>query len=80
MINNDYKDFVITTCEALRVLIDQAIIDKKKSIGTDMECYEEGNLHAFYSIVELIMENSKEHNLSLTELSMEGLSEEDLLS
>jgi len=74
-----YKACLITFCEALQPIIEEAKSRKKLSIGKKNENFDTGYLCCLHRIITLIQQQAEIYEISLDDLSLSDLKENDLI-
>ena len=80
--NNDriYKPFIITLFEALNVIIKDSLNAQKKYKNDYEKGIEEGYLLCFHRIITLIEQHAEIYNISMSELNLSDIKEEDIIN
>jgi hypothetical protein len=79
MSDGDYKAFLATFAEALIHYAEEAIEQRKNSLGTENELYYLGYLMGFHRVVTLLQQHAEVYDISLEELSLDKVDETEFL-
>jgi len=79
MVCDDYKSYLITLGEVISQYAKEAKINKELSIGTKHEQFATGYLSGFHRIITLMQQQAEIFDIPLSELSLDGINEIDLI-
>lgn len=80
MVGNDkYKSYLISLGEVIREYAIEAKRNKESLIGTKDEEFAAGYLCGFHRIVTLMQQHAESYDIELAEISLNDISESDLI-